>query len=428
MNTDPFFIVLSIILMVTVGTFAVISGKNIFLILFFSHLLSGVINQRLSLSVGGIGIVGFINILTILLAIPLFYSYKRMKFNCSLIYFIFPFLTCSLLAIFVNFSYVSFVQYGSKIFSLFAIYLLAQIYIKNTVDFEEKFIRFLNVFFLGATILGLYNAIQLGFNYELSKQKENVFSFIFFEYPHSFTIFISALTPIFLYYVFKSNNIFYKIILFVLLPVGIVFCGAKIGFITYTISLVFGLFFYYRKNIYSYILLGLLCLTLFYVLPQLDVFKDIKDVFSVSFDDYVHTSRTLNSFHTRIKVWSYMYWKLIQSNSQWFGLGWRSWSLEYQDLSGFVSSQSDYFTILFETGIFGIVSFVFYRVSVLYYFIMKSTKFNKKSYYLAIGILFSLYIGSFTENIEGYPSTSWLIPCLIAIGHYYNEETRKKYV
>lgn len=398
-----------------------------FFILFFLHLISGLLVEEYGRNIAGISATGLINFLTLglfVINLPHFLKSEN-KFRHNLLVYSFILFLFYLIPIVYNFDFHIFTRFISSFGAIISIYYLGQLSFQKITNFEKKFICFLKYFFIFATVAGLIHAITVGFSIE--DAKINNFTFFFFEYPHSFSIFASSLFPIFFFYIFnKQVSKYYYIVIFILFPVAILYSGAKIGLIVYFATLVGTIIFTFRANmadyLYSYIVLAI-GLLIFINTP---VYEDLVEILSVPLDTYIFTTSdySINSFHTRVKVWMYMLFNLLHEDNLLLGFGWRAWSLKYLALSGASSSQSDYFTVLFELGLVGLVGFILYRVLLICCF-FKEGKKNIKSYYLAIGCLCSLFIGGLTENIEGYPSTSWLIPFFLSLSHYLMKHNRQ---
>lgn len=394
-----------------------------FFILFFLHLVSGLIVEKYGYNIAGISSTGLINFLTLgmlVINLPHFLKAENKLHHNLLVYTFILFLFYAV-PLFYNFAFQGFSRFISRFGAIISIYYLGQLSFQKIANFESKFIQFLKYFFVLAVSAGLIHAITIGFSVE--NAKVNDFTFFFFEYPHSFSIFSISLFPIFFFYIFnKQVNRYYYFVIFLFLPVVILYSGAKIGLIVYFTTLIGTIIFTFRKKLSNYLysyLVSAICLVIFINTP---VYEELVEILSVPLDTYILTTSdySINSFHTRVKVWAYMLFNLLHEDNLLLGFGWRSWSLKYLSLSGAPSSQSDYFTVLFDLGLLGIAGFIFFRILLIYCFI-KEGKNNSKSYYLAIGCLCSLFVGGLTENIEGYPSTSWLIPFFLSLSHYLSK-------
>ena len=353
--------------------------------------------------------------------IPLVRRYRPICLFCKrLILFLFY-----AIPLFYNFEFDTFTRFISRFGAIISIYYLGQLSFQKIKNIETKFIFFLKYFFSLLCITGLIHATSINFNTETAKI--NHFTFFFFEYPHSLSIFAVSLFPIFFYYIYnKQVSSYYYLLILGLLPITILFSGAKIGLIVYIVSLTGTIVFTFRKKLSHYLIASIILLTGAIIFINTPVFTELVDVLSVPLDKYIFDTRSysINSMHTRIKVWSFMIVNLLHEDNLLFGFGWRSWNLKYIALSGAPSSQSDYLTILFDLGLLGIGGFFLVRILILYCFIKEGEK-NIKSYYLAIGTLCSLYLGGLTENIEGYPSTSWLIPFFLSLSHYMGNKDKE---
>lgn len=395
-----------------------------FFILFFAHLVSGLIVEKYGLNIAGVSATGLINFLTLgllILNLPHFFRSENKLHHNFLVYSLILFLFYAI-PLFYNFEFQTITRFISRFGAMIAIYYLGQLSFQKIPDFENKLILFLKYFFIFTSVAGLSHAISVGFSVE--NAKINSFTFFFFEYPHSFSLFASSLFPLFFFYINnKQLPRYYYVLVFFFIPVAILFSGAKIGLIVYITTLTGTIMLTFRKRLTNYFYSYLILAICIFIFVQTPVFQELVDVLSVPLDTYIfNTSNySINSLHTRIKVWTYMLFNLFHEDNLLLGFGWRSWSLKYLSLSGAASSQSDYFTILFELGIIGLTGFILFRILIIYCFI-KEGKNNIKSYYLAIGCICSLFVGSLTENIEGYPSTSWLIPFFLSLSHFLDNK------
>jgi len=349
--------------------FCFLKIEYIFPILFLVHMVSGTFQKVFHLSLPFISFTGVINLVSgFLLLFHLYYilnnkdclSHSLLKyFVIYLCFLVFP------VVYHRNFLYLF--RLGSKILSFLAIYYFSQITILKLRDFDIFFSRFLAYFFLFLSFLGLYLGIVSNFNYEVSRNVK--FHFLFFEYPHSFSIFVATLVPIFCYYI-KTRKIsrFFYLVVFFTLPIAIYFGGAKIGVISYLLSLSVTLFFLHRDKPIRYFLVMSVVFFLLLFFISTPIYQQLKSVFSIPIEYYIENtgSYSINSFHTRIKVWVWMYQTLVKNNALWFGMGYSAWRTVYWPQTDFPSAQSDYFVALFDLGIVGFVGFLLFRFLIVY--------------------------------------------------------------
>lgn len=398
-----------------------------FLFFLFIHHISGVIYDKIPISVAGVSIVGFCNIFAsffLIINLP-YISRKNNLISHAFSVCIAPYVLLGTISIILgNFSILSLFKFISNTVSLISIYYLSQFFFSNITNFRKKIIFFLKVIFVFASAMGFFYIIKYGFYYINARQYAHNNNFIFFEFPHSFGIFISCLTPLFVYFIENKNvnrRWYWTIMVFV--PLSLYFSGARIAIILYLLTTSASSLLPKKQKItykiFSYIIVCLL----FIVFLQSEVFMSLKNIFSLSIIDYENAYYNLNSFHTRLLVWDYMVKTVIDNNALLFGLGWGSWSTTYLDLSRFVSSQSDYITRFFDIGIVGIVGYLFYKILVILYFLRKITTNDNLGTYLTIGIICSLYIGGISEAADGYATTSWLIPLLFSVEQKIKEDS-----
>ena len=391
----------------------------LFPILFGTHFLTGVLNQFFHTGFLGSSLTGLTNMMTItlyLVSVMSFminrdrFQHDLLKYYCLCVLFFLP-------TLIINYQLNDLIRFFSRTAAYLLIYYFCQLWLQKTVDSEEKIILFLKIFFMFSVLAGSYNLLQNNFDYQ--KCITGKFNFFIFEFPHSFTIFISSLVPIFIYYIHSGRiSRKYFVIIFVFLPIIILYSGAKIGLITFFLCIMVTIATIYRNSKRYYlaiILLIFIASYLFYISP---VFTEIQNIFSKSIWSYIYDTRTYseNSFHTRVKTWVFMTDYIFQSDKWLFGEGWRSWN-NVQQLYNLSSSQSDYFTYFFDTGIIGLLGFLLFRFLVILQ-MFKYARIDQSAFFLAIGMIFSLFLGGLSENVEGYPSTSWLLPVMFAFSGY----------
>jgi hypothetical protein len=290
--------------------------------------------------------------------------------------------------------------------------------------------RLLQGYFLFITIAGLMHAIYIKFSFLIAYDKSSRFAFFVFEFPHSAAVFSASLLPI--YYKSIQDGLISKINYFIVyagLPVALMFAGARIGIIMYIVCMVFtALLSYMTKR--SWLIMIIVISVLGLALASSPLYEQLTDMISVPMNTYLDATSgySVNSLHTRAKVWKYMVYQLLDANQLYTGFGWRAWDLQYLSWSGFVSSQSDYITILFDVGLLGLLGFILYRSMIVSAFVMDSIGDVREPLYLLAGVVGSLYTAGLTENIEGYSSTSWLIPVLIGLSHSYSARARRTMV
>lgn len=396
-------------------------------ILVIFHIISGNIDKYYSDMISsGISIIGVSNIICILYMLIniinrkiVIISHKYLK-------------TLTLLFAFYSLPYIyNFdIYYSIRILSYYgaiiSIYYLSQSYLFNLHDIDKHISKILYIIIIVFSIFGIVNLLKVRFDYELSRQ--NKFDYYIFEYPHSFGIFISGIIPLTIWYV--KNNYLGKIsypFIFLLLPLGIYYSGSRIAIITYVSSIII---FYILEiminknvNIKSKLIYILITIVVILLIMNTSVTNTVIEEISIDnlYNYFYQAYRTpINTFQSRTNNWVFIYDKLIIDRKLLVGEGWRKWGY-YQNIYG--SLQSDYATVLFEMGLLGLIGLIIFRINIIINIYNIYKKYGN-TYVIAIlsGIL-AMYIGSFTENVDGYPSTNWNIPILFALAECY---VRKK--
>ena len=300
---------------------------------------------------------------------------------------------------------------------MISIYLLSYVAWLTVKNIENSVATGLSLLFIFFTVSGFINAMTLGFSFDAARAVDDRFSFVFFEYPHSAGIFLSVLLPLYFLFIHKGMipRLHYSY-LYAGIPIAILYSGARVALLTYIISLGLTMVTIHGRSVVG---VSLIALGLFFggfFIIGTDIYISIFNIFEIPLSEYVNDTRgySINSTHTRIKVWAYMFFHSIDNNTISFGNGYRSWGLVYKDLWGFGSAQSDYFTSYFELGLYGLLGLLIYKFGSLFMLLRKSNHTCSQWNMIAIGVFSGLVLGGFTENTEGYASTSWLLPVLFA--------------
>ncbi|MDL1956538.1 MAG: O-antigen ligase family protein [Candidatus Desulfofervidus auxilii] len=404
--------------------FCFLKIEYIFPMLFVIHMVSGTAQKVFAIMFPYISLTGVINLFCIFLFLFHLLNILENKdyLNHSLLKYFVVYLCFLFFTLVYHWNFLSFFRLGSKVLSFLAIYYFCQISILKFKDFDKIFCYFLAVLFLLFSFLGLCLAFISNFSYDTSRSIK--FHFLFFEFPHSFSIFVSVLVPIFYYYIVtKKISKYYYVVVFFTLPVAVYFGGAKIGVIVYMLSLLVTLFYTYRNKpikYYSVVIGVMFCALIFFV--HTSMYQQLREIFSIPLKTYIEntSSYSINSFHTRVKVWVWMYQTLVKHDALLFGMGYSAWRIVYWPRTNFASAQSDYFTTLFDVGVIGLIGFLCFRLLIVYR-LLQVSKYNVRAIYLAIGLVCAYFIGGLTESVEGYPSTSWLLPVFLAMGEAWSK-------
>ncbi len=399
--------------------------------LFILHFLSGVITNTFKLSLGAFSLTGLVNLATILLFMlvichPVFLKRVVSKRHDYLL-FIAVFVSSALPSLVANANLRSHVAFATTVGSLVAVFYLAQLYWSSRHDLDRTLSRALSTYFGFIAVSGLIHAYYVDFSVTMAAKLNHEFAFILFEFPHSAAIVSAALLP--LYYKFILDGRLRRanfILVYAGLPVALIYSGTRIGVVVYCVSLVLTIIVSHFRS-WSGLVGGILALLIMgLVVVKSPVSEQFDKILSVRMSTYLHDNSgySINSLHTRTKVWRYMVNKVSAADQLYTGLGWRAWDLSYLPNTRFASSQSDYITVFFDTGLLGLVGFLLYRGFVMAALIRDSSKGSVEPLYLLCGVIGSLYIGGLTENVDGYSSTSWLLPVMLGLGHCYLDRAR----
>lgn len=405
--------------------------KMIFSILFLLHLVSGAVNRHLGINIGGFSIIGFLNITAIgffilCLSIPKFIRNLR-KTRHIYVIIIFLYILGCIPSLVLHPELRSLIAFSTYIFTLVSVYYMGQVFWLQLKRPEQVIAFILKVFFTFIAFVGLLHAIDIGFNYTVARNENHSFSFLLFEYPHSAGIVISTLTPLYFRYIISGRiNRIHLLNIYFILPVVLVFSGALIAILTYCVSISLSIIYTYIRSIKGVILAILIFSGAGMAFLNSPVYESLIKISDIPLSTYLSDTGThsINSFHTRIKVWEFMTEQTIVNHRLLGGAGWREWALSYEKKAGYGSAQSDYFTLLFDAGIPGLIGFILYRILGILVILNDSVKERPESVYLAIGVTAGLFLGSFSETVEGYASTSWLFPVILSVSHYYKHSIK----
>lgn len=396
---------------------------NLFPIVFFLHLVSGALVNAVS-GGGGVSIVGFINFGAFFLALACFIPYighdRNFRLSHDYAKALSPALIFTLPSVLLNFDGRASIGYINYFLSLISVYYLAQLYFGKIRDLRLSSLYFLRFFYLFVFVLALYRFLSLGFIFSLNitDVERNDFAFALFEFPHSAVIFICAVLPVYIGLVnlLRKHVVFDLFVIVFCVPFAVLVAGVKVGLLVYVLVFFLSLLLVFSKNkfmIFALVLLSSFALVV--VLLSDNYFTGFKDLFSVSIADYTNMSTTsINSLHTRITVWLLMFNWVYDLDGAWFGMGWRAWDFYFWPISGIASSQSDYVTYFFDVGYVGLLGVLVYRFVLVFYLFKYSKTTDLISFFVLVGVVGSIYLSGFTENVDGYPSTSWLLPVLFA--------------
>lgn len=430
----------NIIILITIICFllfflnAFIRPKFLAPFLFIFHFIGGFLTKKYGSVIPGISFIGLANLLTISSFLAYFLVYRHLfyKVDHSFLKIIGGYITALVISSLFNWDIDSFFRLISCFGAIIAINYFFQIASITSKNFENGFIFFLKSFFVIFSILGWINIIMLGASYDMAR--EHFFNFFIFEFPHSFGIFCAAITPIFLNYIVEGRvNKGYYIVVMPIMGTAILFGGSRVGFIVYLISIC--IFFLIRlrseKTISNKTAIITVIIISIIIFQKTPVYEQLKDVFAISANHYLSLigKTPMNTFQSRLNTWSYMLYEIQRQDKILTGLGYRAWDLKYRDTGNRgVSSQSDYMTRFFDSGLIGLLGLLLYKFMIVYCLIIHWGKFNEiNKECTAIGIgLFSIFLGGFSEAVDGYASTSWLVPVLFSFGVYYKITSSNK--
>ncbi len=391
-------------------------------IVFVIHLVSGVVHEKFNISIFSFSVIGVANWISIglfiaLLSIDEFRS-KLKYVDRAFLYILASYALISTPSLLANIDLRSFIAFTTKLLSLASIYYLSYIAWMSVRKIEVVTSRGLSRIIWFFIVAGAINAITLGFSFEAARNVSDRFSFLLFEYPHSAGIFLATLLPLY-YGKIREGSIpaYHYLFVYFGLPLVVLYTGAKVAFLTYIISLGLTVLYLHARNIKGLFISWLVITTGIIFVINTSLYVSILEILDTPIEEYISDTReySINSMHTRIKVWAAMWFHSLEQHTMLFGEGFRSWGLVYKDLWGMGSSQSDYFTAYFELGVLGLIALIVYKVGSIFLLIRKNRKSTGIAGVLAaIGIFAGMVLGGFTENAEGYASTSWIIPVMIS--------------
>lgn len=369
-----------------------------------------------------VSILGIINILTIIIFLSFYVKNITFKNHIYAKFLLIQFVLY-MPSFVINFDISNSIRILSTFGSLIAIYFISIPYV-NSKNFEQLFIKYLKLHFIFFSLIGCLHAFNTGFVYNEGDVRNILNSFIY-ENPHALGIYTASILPFLLFYIKDKKVIKLYYIFVFLMFISFYYSGAKIAFVIYFLSFFF--FFTYNSIIkikfQSFVIFFAIIISLYSFLPSTKLTQDITSVISSekidSYIDNYDKSYKTNSFDYRVGTWYYMYVQLVNKDKLFEGLGWRAWDKVYANkIYAGNSSQSDYFTILFEVGLIGFIGLLIFKFKTIVYFY--KIKGDYSSVFVVAAIV--LYIGSFTENVDFYASTSWLIPVYFAIFHKYKNK------
>ncbi len=400
-------------------------------IIFFIHLVSGMLTEKYDMTFYTFSLIGAIKWLAIAFFLVSLgvnsFMCRMIHSDSSYLFLLVIFFVLSTPSLLMNFDLRSLIAFGTKLLSLISMYYLSFVAWHSVNNLNRSVDRWLSAIFLFFAIVGFINAILIDFSFAISRDISERFTFVLFEYPHSAGLFAAVLFP--LYYgriLERKISLAHMVIVYFFFPVAIFYSGAKISFIAYMLSLGITVIYLHGRNIHGFMFIVLIAICGVFLILGTDFYLSISDITAVSLEEYIGDRRSysINTLHTRIKVWAAMWFYSLDQGSFWFGSGFRSWGLTYQSMWGFGSSQSDYFTSYFELGFFGLVGVVFYKFGGVVLVLRKNVANENSGVFAAIGIFCGLVVGGVTENVEGYPSTSWLLPVIISYVAVISEKSK----
>lgn len=400
-------------------------------LVFLIHLVSGVVHEKFGISVFSFSVIGVANWLAIgfflvLLTIDAFRR-KLKRTDNAYLYLLVIYAIISTPSLLANIDLRSFVAFSTKLLSFASIYYLSYIAWLSVRNIEVVTSRGMSRIFWFFMVTGFVNALRLGFSFEEARNVNDRFSFILFEYPHSAGMFLAALLPLYFGKI-REGAIpsYHYLFVYLGLPLAVLYTGAKVAFLAYMISLGMTVVYLHARNMKGLLITSLVIISGVIFVINTSLFISILEILDTPLEEYISDTRghSINSMHTRIKVWAAMWFHSVEQGSMWFGSGFRSWGLMYKDLWGMGSSQSDYFTAYFELGVIGLIALIIYKLGGVVILIRRSgIVVGNAGALAAIGVFSGLILGGFTENAEGYASTSWILPVMVS---YISVLKRKK--
>jgi len=291
--------------------------------------------------------------------------------------------------------------------SLYLIYLIAYNFVIKDKDYTHKLLEFMMYSAIIPICMGFVQFFTRTGN--ISDGLNRVYGT--FVHPNPFAFYLLIIVAV-CYMVFITSGKTKKII-----AAGIAVSSIILILFTYTRSAWIALFiiliiiFRQIKSKYKYLFLCLLAGV--FIIYQSDY---IIGFFTARFNNISSSKMEENSLATRLYIWSHMF--KVSFNHPLLGTGLSTFELYSEKALGFSAmAHNDYLRILFETGIIGLLSYLYllYKVIIVSF---KKTKRLKSPINTTIMWLFILFAAmSFGDNIIDMLSSQLYLWVLVAIAH-----------
>ncbi len=235
---------------------------------------------------------------------------------------------------------------------------------------------------------------------------------------------ISILTPI-IFIIFTDNrNYLLKVILALVYFIVILTMGTKTPLLSLFITILFALIYLiikclknknYKPIIYSFLSLLLIIISLLYVIPKTNFYKNIEthlnylkvdnigEIFTdEKLVDHFIFSQRLTFLNKKAKIYnkSPLYEKL-------FGIGY----VQKNKMSKLI--EMDYFDIFYSHGIIGFIIFFSIVLSVIYNVLKKKQVLSYDRYMMIVSFILIIFLSFFTGHIITAPSVSLISAIII---------------
>lgn len=343
-------------------------------------------------SINFLGIINILMILTFYLKLGSFLQLKKEYWNKSVIYPMFLFGVCLVLTIPFSKHLGESIRGLSRILSLISFYFLSYFLIVRNKDAKEEIFSFFILAFFILSIFGIaeyltkFNIITWNtttFNvYEGGYIVTTTFDRIKTTFVHSGIYAFAILTflPLNIYYLIKHKNKVY-VYSFVLLLMNVILTYARIVWIAVVIQVIFSLFLFKSKRLFS------ICL----LLIPFGIVMLAKIMMRLTIDS--SAEGRIGLFQQGLGIFK---------AHPLFGSGYDT----FRELSSTkTNAHGDYMRMFAETGIFGGLSYLILLFSYLYFTVknLKRSDFAKVAFLTLIGFM----VFSLTDNGLAHSNIFW---------------------
>ena len=384
-----------------VALFSILLINKPELVLAILLILRPLLDNILNLTKVGAGSISFgigaiLNLLVIFLVVYLLFRDSGLRNKSQLIK---PWLIY-LFIIFISCLYSPYTGLAIKLFasylSLFAMYLLPAILIKNKNDFNYWFKVYIYSFFLPILfanidlLKGGHYFPDAGMRISGTFTHPNILSFYLILALTSFIIYLEANKT-------KINKIFKYFLFILIVNVVLLIIFTKTRNAWFALILL-SLFYGFVKD-RKFLLILLLLLPLLFSIPAVQSrLISLKDK-----SDY----QGMNSWEWRINMWKSSLEPIKERPFTGYGLAtFQSMSEDFSNV-GKNGAHNTYLQTLFESGLFGLLAFLYLLLTPIYHLLNKIKE--SKLWTITIGYLLSYLIICFADNLSYYLVLNWYV-------------------